>query len=144
MTSARVLLVEDDDGLRYAMRVALERAGLQVHEAVDGKEALTLLTSETDAYCCVILDMLLPSVHGSSVVTQIARSRPRLPVVVVTGFPDRVLFADPSDRHVVKAIFTKPVDPVDVAAYVESRCLRSEPGRLKPVTEAPSGSPATE
>lgn len=144
MTTARVLLVEDDDGLRYALRIAFERAGLQVQEAVDGREALAFLSSDADAYCCVVLDMLLPSVHGSSVVTHIARSRPRLAVVVVTGFPDRVLFADPSDRHVVKAIFTKPVDPVDVAAYVQSRCLRPEPSRPKTVTEAPSGSPATE
>lgn len=144
MASARVLLVEDDEGLRYAMRVALERAGLQVEEAADGKEALAFLKSEADPYCCVILDMLLPSVHGSSVVTHIARTRPRLPVVAVTGFPDRVLFADPSDRHVVKAIFTKPVDPADVAAYVRSRCLRPEPVRPHPITAGPSGSPAKE
>jgi hypothetical protein len=49
---------------------------------------------------------------------------PRLAVIAVTGYPDRVLFADPSDRHVVKAIFPKPVDPVDVAAYIKSRCSR--------------------
>ena len=144
MTIARVLLVEDDEGLRYAMRIALERAGLEVQEAADGKEAVAFLDGDAAAYCCVILDMLLPSVHGSSVVTHIARTRPRLAVVAVTGFPDRVLFADPSDRHVVKAIFAKPVDPVDVAAYVRSRCLRPEAGRPDPVTAAPSGSPATE
>ena len=122
----RVLLVEDDEGLRYAMCVALSRAGLEVEEAVDGKEAVQALSGNADVYCCVVLDMLLPSVHGSSVVTHIARTAPRLPVVVVTGFPDRVLFADPSDRHVVKAIFTKPVDPVDIAAYVRSLCIKPE------------------
>lgn len=144
MTNARVLLVEDDEGLRYAIRIALERAGLQVQEAVDGKEAVALLDGGGDPYCCVILDMLLPSVHGSSVVTHIARTKPRLAVVAVTGFPDRVLFVDPSDRHVVKAIFAKPADPVDVAAYVRSRCLRAEAEKPEPVTAGPSGSPATE
>ena len=127
-----MLLIEDDEGLRYAMRVAFERAGLQIEEAIDGKEAVQALSAAGN-YCCVVLDMLLPTVHGSSVITHIARTAPRLPVVVVTGFPDRVLFADPSDRHVVKAIFTKPVDPIAVATYVRSLCI----------TPAPSESPAT-
>ena len=122
MPQPRVLLVEDDEGLRYAMRIAFERAGLLVDEAMTGKDAVEMLNNAPDAYACVILDMLLPSIHGSSVVAHVARTLPRLPIIAVTGFPDRVLFADPSDRHVVKAIFTKPVDPVDVAAYVKSRC----------------------
>ncbi len=118
----RVLLVEDDEALRYAMRVALERADLQVDEAADGREAVQAINVGRDTYCMVVLDMLLPNVHGSSVLSHIARTAPKLAVVAVTGFPDRVLFSDPADRHVVKAIFTKPVDPSDVAAYVRSRC----------------------
>lgn len=120
----KVLLVEDDEGLRYALRVGLERAGLAVHAAVDGREAVQAVNAQATDFCCVVLDMLLPNVHGSSVVTHIARVAPELAVVAVTGFPDRVLFADPADRHVVKAIFAKPVEPADVAAYVRSRCER--------------------
>ena len=120
----KVLLVEDDEGLRYAMQIALERAGLQVEPAIDGHEAVQALNERAADYCCVILDMLIPGIHGSSVVTHIARTSPKLAVVAVTGFPDRVLFSDPADRHVVKAIFAKPVEPTDVAAYVRSRCSR--------------------
>ena len=127
MANHKVLLVEDDEGLRYAMRIALERAELQVDEAVDGREAVHAINTAAAEYCCVLLDMLLPSIHGSSIVTHIARTAPKLPVVAVTGFPDRVLFSDPADRHVVKAIFAKPVDPTDVAAYVKSRCARATP-----------------
>jgi twitching motility two-component system response regulator PilH len=123
----KVLLVEDDEGLRYAMQVALERTGLKVDVAVDGREAVQFINASAAEYCCVVLDMLLPSVHGSSVVTHIARVAPRLAVVAVTGFPDRVLFADPADRHVVKVIFAKPIEPTDVAAYVRSRCSRETP-----------------
>lgn len=120
----RVLLVEDDEGMRYALRVALERAGFQVDVAATGREAVQFLNSQATAYCAVTLDMLLPNIHGSSVLTHVARTAPQLPVIAVTGYPDRVLFADPADRHVVKAIFTKPVEPTDVAAYVKSRCSR--------------------
>ncbi|MFP5246189.1 MAG: response regulator, partial [Thermoanaerobaculia bacterium] len=120
----KVLLIEDDEGLRYAMEIALQRAELKVDVAADGRAAVQALNDGSGDYCCVILDMLLPNVHGSSIVTHIARTAPRLAVVAVTGYPDRVLFSDPADRHVVKAIFAKPVDPVDVAAYVRSRCTR--------------------
>jgi DNA-binding NtrC family response regulator len=120
----KVLLVEDDEGLRYAMRIALERAELKVDLAVDGREAVQAINDNSADYCCIVLDMLLPSIHGSSIVTHIARVAPKLPVVAVTGYPDRVLFSDPADRHVVKAIFAKPAEPTDIAAYVRSRCTR--------------------
>lgn len=125
-TAHRVLLIEDDEGLRYAMKIALERASLEVDVAVDGRTAVRAIDANPGVFCCVLLDMLLPSIHGSSILAHIARTAPRLAVIAVTGYPDRVLFADPSDRHVVKAIFPKPVDPVDVAAYVKSRCDRAK------------------
>lgn len=124
MSRRRVLLVEDDEGLSYAVRVALERAGLEVDVALDGKEAVQKINNGD--YGCVLLDMLLPSIHGSSVLSHIARVAPKLPVVAMTGFPDRVLYADPSDRHVVKAIFVKPFEPADLAAYVRSRADRAD------------------
>ncbi|HEX7150477.1 MAG TPA: response regulator [Thermoanaerobaculia bacterium] len=120
----RVLLVEDDEGMRYATRLALERADFDVDTAENGSEAVQKINANAKEYCCVLLDMLLPSIHGSSVLTHIARTAPNLAVVAVTGYPDRVLFADPADRHVVKAIFIKPIDPTDVAAFLKSRCAR--------------------
>lgn len=122
----RVLLVEDDEGLRYALSTALTRAGLAVDEADNGRVAVQKLNDGAADYCLVVLDMLLPNIHGSSVISHIARTAPQLHVVAVTGYPDRVLFADPSDRHIVKAIFAKPIDPTDVAAYVKSRCSRDQ------------------
>lgn len=120
----RVLVVEDDEGLRYALAKALERSEMSVDVAADGREALEQLDSHGANYCCVILDLLLPNVHGASIVSHVARAVPKLPIIAVTGYPDRVLFADPADRDVVKAIFAKPVDPSDVAAYIHSRCTR--------------------
>jgi CheY-like chemotaxis protein len=120
----RVLVVEDDEGLRYAMQHAFEQAGFVVDAAPDGKRAVQLLTDHPSGYACAVLDMIIPGVHGSSLISHIARTSPRLPVIAVTGFADRVLFAEQADRHVVKAIFVKPVEPVDVAAFVKSRWSR--------------------
>jgi DNA-binding NtrC family response regulator len=121
-----VLVVEDDEGLRYAFTRAFEKAGMKVDAAGSGRDAVDLLNRDGAKYCCVTLDMLLPSVHGSSVIAHIARTNSRLPIIAITGYPDRVLFADQADRHVVKAIFVKPVETADVAAYVASRCARED------------------
>ena len=120
----RVLIVEDDEGLRYAMQHAFERAGFLVDAAADGKAAVLLLNNAATPYVAAILDMVVPEIHGSTLISHIARTSPRLPVIAVTGFADRVLFAEPADRHVVKAIFVKPVEPADVAAFLKSRCSR--------------------
>jgi two-component system chemotaxis response regulator CheY len=121
----RVLLVEDDETLRYAMKASLERAGFAVDDAPDGKAAIAKLDAGA-SYCGVMLDMLIPNIHGTSVLMHVARTRPRLPIIAVTGYPDRVLFADQAARDMVKAIFVKPVDPADVAAYLRSMCRREE------------------
>ena len=121
-----VLVVEDDEGLRYAFSRAFENAGLKVDSVSSGRDAVEILNLNSSKYCVVTLDMLLPSVHGSSVIAHVARTSPRLAIVVITGYPDRVLFTDQGDRHVVKAIFVKPVEMADVVAYVASRCAREE------------------
>jgi CheY-like chemotaxis protein len=87
--------------------------------AENGREAVLKIDEHGAQYRCVVLDMILPQMDGASVLTHIARVAPHLPVVAVTGFPDRVLFADPSDRRLVRAIFVKPVDPRGIAAYVQ-------------------------
>ena len=120
----RILIVEDDEGLRYAMTTALSRAGFATDGVSDGDEALDRISRGSAGYCAVLLDMIIPTVHGSSVLAHVARVAPQLPVIAVTGYPDRVLFADPADRRVVKAIFIKPVDPRDIAAYLTSHCDR--------------------
>jgi CheY-like chemotaxis protein len=56
-----VLLIETTKG----MRIALERAGLQVDVAANGKEAVQAINTHADAFCCVLPDMLLPTIHGS-------------------------------------------------------------------------------
>jgi FixJ family two-component response regulator len=70
--------------------------------------------------------MLVPRIHGSSVLSHIAHVAKHLPVVAVTGYPDRVLFSDQADRRVVKAIFVKPIETADLVAYVKSRCTRTD------------------
>jgi type II secretory ATPase GspE/PulE/Tfp pilus assembly ATPase PilB-like protein/CheY-like chemotaxis protein len=86
--NACVLLVEDEDQLRRAMKDLLERDGYTVTEASDGIQAL----DQVDRFApdIIILDLNLPGMDGYNVLQQL-RSRPAtrgIPVVVLTAKGD--------------------------------------------------------
>jgi CheY-like chemotaxis protein len=59
----RVLIIDDDDELREAMRGVLVDAGYRVECAADAKEGLTLLRSLSEP-CLVLLDLIMPVMNG--------------------------------------------------------------------------------
>jgi DNA-binding response OmpR family regulator len=84
----RVLLVEDDEGVRQLCRITLEMNGYEVLEAGDGLEGLLLFDAhKPDA---VVLDLMMPDVGGERMLAQL-RAQPetkRTPVVIITGKPE--------------------------------------------------------
>ena len=85
---SRILIVEDDEQLRDAFRVALVLAGFEVSEAGDGLAALRQVDQSPPDL--IILDLGLPHVSGISVRREIA-AQPHtrhLPILVVTGSSD--------------------------------------------------------
>jgi two-component system, OmpR family, alkaline phosphatase synthesis response regulator PhoP len=59
----KILLVEDESGLREMIALNLEMEGFHVHAVSDGQQALRL-TSELNHYALIILDVMLPHVSG--------------------------------------------------------------------------------
>jgi two-component system response regulator MtrA len=99
-----VLIAEDDADLRSYFEVALSRAGYKVDSAADGREALQKL--QVRSYDAVVLDLLLPAVHGSTLLADIRANHPELlkRVVVATGLPQGAL----PDAEGVAALLRKP------------------------------------
>ncbi len=83
MSIARILLVDDDDGLRTALRRALEREGYAVVEAGNGKHALDRL-KETSVDL-VITDIIMPESEGIELALTLHRTQPQLPVIAISG-----------------------------------------------------------
>lgn len=80
-----VFIVEDDVFLVKAYQIKLEKEGIKVWTATDGKEALTFL--EKDPPSAVMLDLMLPHVSGFEVLAAI-RQREKwknVPVFVLTN-----------------------------------------------------------
>jgi len=80
---ARLLLVEDDDEVRRALRLTLRDEGYEVVEAATGRETLLKL-GDVDA---VLLDLTLPDTDGVHLCRRI-RAAGNLPVIMVTGRTD--------------------------------------------------------
>lgn len=116
---AVILLVDDEDQLRKAMRDLLERQGYTVVEAIDGAAALAEIDRTNPDL--VILDLNLPGVDGYTVLSQV-RSREttrNLPVIVLTAKGDednevRVLQLGADD------FLTKPFRSRALAARLET------------------------
>ncbi len=82
----RVLLVEDDSGMREAIRALLERAGYSVALARDGAEAWELL-SRGPRPVAILADLYTPRMTGPDLVARVRRT-PRLacvPIIAMTG-----------------------------------------------------------
>jgi DNA-binding response OmpR family regulator len=101
--NARILLVEDDPGIRRFLEVVVARGGFIVDSATDGAEALRLLKQNT--YDLMLLDLMLPRVSGFDVIPALRKMKTRPAVIVVTSNDTNDL-----DPEIIASIVRKPFD----------------------------------
>ena len=77
----RILVIDDDTAVRTTVRLLLERAGYEIVEAADGKEASRML----DGLDLVITDLLMPEVDGVDLIALIRREGHKVPVIAMSG-----------------------------------------------------------
>ena len=83
---ARILVADDDTGVRTFICDCLRAAGYEIIEAADGAEALRSLTRQ--APDLLIVDFAMPGLNGVDVVRQARRKVPDLPIILATGYAD--------------------------------------------------------
>jgi two-component system, OmpR family, response regulator MtrA len=85
VTALGILIVEDDDGIRTALRLALEDEGYRVSEAESGERALEqIATGPADL---ILVDLMLPGMSGFELVHALRRVS-EVPIVIVTARSD--------------------------------------------------------
>jgi CheY-like chemotaxis protein len=112
LRGARILVVDDDLGIRQSLAELLAREGCDVATAGDGAEALDVLAKSR--FDLVLSDVVMPRMDGYELFITVRQRHPELPILMMTAFH--------YDRdHVIKrsrmegldgVIFKKPVDPV--------------------------------
>jgi PAS domain S-box-containing protein len=81
-----LLVVEDDDAIRALTRTMLEHGGYQVHTAAGPDEAEQLFAAGPAAFSLLITDVILPGSSGPALFARLARRRPDLKVLFVSGY----------------------------------------------------------
>jgi CheY-like chemotaxis protein len=84
--SGTLLVVEDEDVLRFAVSKMLRKSGFQVIEANDGSSALELIRTRDDEIDLMLLDVTLPGVSSREVVEQARVTRPNLKVILTSAY----------------------------------------------------------
>ena len=81
-----VLIVDDDPTQRRLLRAVVEKHGFSTLQAGDGDAALEMaLGADGDQIDLMLLDLIMPGRDGMDTLTELQKSRPSLPVIVLTG-----------------------------------------------------------
>jgi two-component system response regulator MprA len=113
----RVLIIEDDDSVRAALRRALQLAGYEVLLAVDGEDGL--LQAQSVVPDAIVLDLGLPGLDGMEVCRRLRSNGDRTPILMLTArdaIEDRVEGLEAgADDYLVK-----PYDVRELRARVKA------------------------
>ncbi|GEM87887.1 response regulator transcription factor [Meiothermus granaticius] len=116
----KVLLVEDDPGVREALKLGLELEGYVVVEAENGAEGLRKLGDNPDL---IVLDVLLPGGDGFGVLREIRRVSP-VPVLMLTAL-DEVEWRVKGLREGADDYLVKPYALAELVARLEALLRRN-------------------
>jgi CheY-like chemotaxis protein len=130
----RILLVEDDAGVRGLARLVLRRRGYTVLEARDGMEALAIASDYPGSIDLLITDVVLPGMNGRELAASLVSGQPGLKVLYMSGYTDdEVLRLGILEKDV--PFLQKPLTPGSLARKVRdvlgakavTACRRQDP-----------------
>jgi len=135
---ARILVVEDNEGLARVLRLSLRHAGFDTIEASSGREALDALAQQSlDA---VVVDLQLPNGQGSAVLERLrqlgeGRSSPVWVIMSALDREEATRRYGPLGTH----FLAKPFDPWDLVAMLENLLGKRIGKDPRPQASLPAG-----
>ena len=114
MDKEQLLLVDDEDGIRTVLGIALADAGYNVRTAGSGEEAMAIFAEQHPSI--VITDIKMPGMDGIELLVKIKAVSPDTEVIMITGHGDMDLAIE-SIKYDATDFVTKPVNPdiLDIA-----------------------------
>ena len=122
MNTKKILVLEDESGIRSFVVINLRRNGYEPVEAATGEEALAALAADPEIGVA-LLDVMLPDIDGFEVCRRIRASGSKMGVIMLTALGqemDKVTgLMNGADDYV-----TKPFSPAELIARVDALCRR--------------------
>ena len=112
-----MLFVDDEQAMIEMGRRILEHLGYEVVTSTSGIEALEAFRAQPDKFDLVITDMTMPKMTGDEFATELMRIRPEIPIILCTGFSERITKGKAKGMGIRKFIM-KPLVTSELAEAV--------------------------
>lgn len=107
----RLLIVDDQQGIRLLLNEVLKKEGYVTYLAANGIEALNF--AEEHEMDCVLLDMKIPGMNGIEILKCLKEKWPELPVLMMTAYGELDIVQEALNLGAIR-YFTKPFDIFEV------------------------------
>jgi PAS domain S-box-containing protein len=104
----RILFVDDEESLVSLNRQRLERLGYNVKSTTKPVEALEWFKADPDQFDVIITDMTMPQMTGDRLTAEVLRIRPKMSVIICTGYSER-MSAKKAEAFGVRKYIEKPI-----------------------------------
>ncbi len=121
----RILVVDDEPGLRDFLSYELGSQGYQISTVGDGAEAVALVRGNPEAYDLVISDMKMPKMDGVTMLEEIKKINPRIEIIMATGF-GTIETAVSAMKKGAYDFVQKPYNVEEISAIVEKALEKNE------------------
>jgi DNA-binding NtrC family response regulator len=125
-----ILIVEDDVNIRGTLSTILQQKGYKTATARNGQEAIQ--KSKTKFFNMALLDIKLPDIEGTKLLTMMHENTPKMVKIMITGYPS-LENAVEALNHGADAYIIKPVKPEKLLALIEKKL--EEQRQAKKMTE---------
>ena len=113
-----ILIVEDDASIRATLSAILQHKGYNTDTAETGQEAIR--KSKTKFYNLALLDIKLPDMDGTELLTALHGDLPKMVKIIVTGYPSLENATEALNKG-ANAYLMKPVDPEKLLALIKEK-----------------------
>jgi PAS domain S-box-containing protein len=108
--SETILLVEDEEALRMFIELVLTEAGYTVLSALDGEDALALVSGNESSIGLVVTDSIMPRLGGRELLERLRAKRPDIRVLQISGYSDSAVAGE--------EFLAKPFEPAELLRRV--------------------------
>ena len=115
----KILVVDDEPQVLKLHSSLLDSLGYTVTSMVNSLEALQLFEEKTEDFDLLLTDMTMPGMTGDVLAQKCLSLKPDLPVVIVTGFSERIT-EEKAEEMGIKALLLKPVTKPQMANAIRS------------------------
>ncbi len=123
---ARILIVDDEESIRKVLATILEEEGYVAETAKNGKEAIE--KSETKFYNLALIDIRLPDMEGTELLSAIKETTPKMVKIIMTGYPSLQNAVEAVNKG-ANAYILKPFKVEDVLKMIKEELKKQRAAR---------------